>query len=87
MLWKFLYSLNEKILVLKYSGGMLQDTEQECFDNVMILHKYMEDILPILEIETTIWSSLLAGQLHVKTNISWIQKYLTAFILWMHKMD
>lgn len=39
---------------------MLQGTEQECFGNVMILHKCIEDILPILEIETTIWSSLLA---------------------------
>lgn len=61
MLGKFLYSLNEKILVLKCSGGMLQDTEQERFGNVMILHKYIEDILSILEIETAIRSSLLAG--------------------------
>lgn len=60
-LGKFLYSLNGKILVLKFSGGMLQDTQQECFGNVMILHKYVEDILPILQIETTIRSSLLAG--------------------------
>lgn len=61
MLGRFLYSLNEKFLVLKFSGGMLQDTEQECFDNVMLLHKYIEDILPFLEIETTTWSSLLDG--------------------------
>lgn len=61
MLGKFLSSLNEKILALKCSGGMLQDTEQECFGNVMILHKYIEDILPILVIETTIRSSLRAG--------------------------
>lgn len=40
-LGKFLYSLNGKILVLKFSGGMLQDTQQECFGNVMILHKYV----------------------------------------------
>lgn len=53
MFGRFLYSLNEKSLVLKFSGGMLQDTEQECFDNVMLLYKYIEDILPFLEIETT----------------------------------
>lgn len=58
--WK-VSRLFEKILVLKFSGGMLHDTEQECFANVAILHKYIEEILPILEIETTIQSSLLAG--------------------------
>ena len=45
----------------EFSGGMLQDAEQEWFGNVTILHKYIEDILPILQIETTIRSSLLAG--------------------------
>jgi len=42
-----------RIFALKFSEGMLQDTEQECFGNVMMLHKYIEDLLAILEMETT----------------------------------
>lgn len=66
---------------------MSQDPEQDYFGNVVLLHKYIEDILPTFQIETAVWMSRLAGCLHVKANILWVQRYLIAFMLWMNKMD
>lgn len=39
--------------MLTFSGGMLQGTERDCFGKQMMLCKHIEDILPILEMEST----------------------------------
>lgn len=54
MLGKFLYPWNERILVLTFSGGTSQDPEQNYFGNVLLLHKYIWDILPTFQIETVV---------------------------------
>lgn len=64
---------------------MAQDPEQNYFGNVVLLHKYIEDILPTFQTETMVWMSQLAACM-LKLTFCGL-RYLIAFILWMHKMD
>lgn len=51
MLGKFIYPWNERVLALTFSGGISQHPEQNYFGNILLLQKYIGDILPTFKLE------------------------------------